>query len=164
MDTIDALLAELDAEAAITRRVLAAVPAERADWRPHPRSMSAGELARHVVGVLDWLVVTIGQDEFDLGSAVPPSLAGAHAEPTAAWEAALPVARAALAVCAAERLESPWTLKKDGQVLFTLPRFVVLRTFVFSHLVHHRGQLTVYLRMLGASVPAVYGPSADERF
>ncbi|MGE3175114.1 MAG: DinB family protein [Planctomycetota bacterium] len=161
----DPILAELDRELATTRAVLAAVPAARADFRPHPKSWSAGELATHVVNLLRWLELTLTTRRFDLAPPDAPAPKSppftTMAETLRRFDAEAPAARGALAIASDADLELSWTLQHGGRTLTTMPRLACLRTFVLNHLIHHRGQLTVYLRLLDAAVPEVYGPTAD---
>ena len=162
----DVLLPEFDHEMATTRTLLAAVPEERADWRPHPKSMSLGHLAKHLANMPLWMSITLEQDEFDANPAVSANIPREFTTRAALLEefdAQLRKARASLEVTADERMMRPWSLKNGGAVQFTLPRAAVVRTFVLSHMIHHRGQLSVYLRLLDVPVPGVYGPSADTK-
>lgn len=166
MPIADEFLPEFDHEIATARRVIARVPDAKLGWRPHPRSWTARELATHVAQLPVWAVLTMEQDELDLAS---PAMAAFRAPTldTAAEIAALldgnaAKAKAAIAASSDARLREKWTLKKPDGSTRTLPRWRVLRSFVLSHLIHHRGALTVYLRLLDAPVPSVYGPTADE--
>jgi uncharacterized damage-inducible protein DinB len=145
---LDQCLSELDREVGVTRRVLARVPDDRLTWGPHPRSMTLGRLATHVASLPGWLPQILNEESFDL-SALPVA-------PTVAE------ARRALRDSTDARLAGTWTLRKDGEVVLTLPRIVALRTEGLYHLTHHRGQLTVYLRLLDIPIPPIYGPTADE--
>ena len=162
----DALLPEFDQESATTRKVLERIPADKLDWKPHEKSMSLAELGSHQNSLLEWMVVAINQDSFDVappdGAPYRMPVAASVAELLARYDQGVVVARAALAAAGDEQLLQPWSLLQGGQVLFTMPRVVVLRSFVFNHAVHHRGQLSVYLRLNDVPVPAIYGPSADE--
>jgi uncharacterized damage-inducible protein DinB len=159
-----ALLPEFDQEMAVTRRCLQAVP-DDLQWRPHPTAMSTLELAGFLALLPSWLTITIGKDELDLepaeGQPPMPDLKK-PADIVAFFDANVVAARAALASVPDAAMAAPWKLLRAGKTLATWPRGVVVRSFCLSHLVHHRGQLTVYLRMSGARVPAIYGPSADE--
>ena len=161
----DALLPELDQELDTTRRILAVVPESKTSFRPHPKSWTLGELALHVVNLLTWLPMTLETTELDLsppgGPAFKPPTFESAARVRALFEENARAARAALAAAADAQLQVPWTLKRGGQALFTLPRGACLRSFVLNHLIHHRGQLTVYLRLVDVPLPPVYGPTAD---
>jgi uncharacterized damage-inducible protein DinB len=163
----DALLPEFDQEMATTRALLAAVPADRADWKPHAKSMSLGQLAEHLANMPQWMLITLDQDSFDLN---PPGGSGFQqrgfegtAKLLTEFDAGLGQARAALERVTDEQFMRPWSLKNGGVVQMTFPRAVVVRTFVLSHMIHHRGQLSVYLRLLDVPVPGVYGPTADTK-
>ena len=157
------LLGEFDHEMAGTRRVLERVPLERFDWTPHARSFSLGKLANHLVNLLRWGAVTMTAVEFDLaGEGFPRQVSRTREELLAAFDAQLTETRAAIADAKDDAMLAPWTLRQGDKILFTLPRFGVLRNMVFNHNVHHRGQMTVYLRLLDIPIPGLYGPSADE--
>jgi uncharacterized damage-inducible protein DinB len=158
------LLAALDEEVARTRPLLERVPAARLDWRPHPRSRTAGELALHLARIPGWTATLLARDGYDLaGDDAPPGDDRASREEILAlFEANAARARAALAACPGARLGEPWELRRDGQVRRAMTRGTALRVFLLDHLVHHRAQLGVYLRLLDVPVPALYGSSADE--
>ena len=157
-------LADLEREAKGTRRALERVPSGRADWKPHEKSMELGRLATLVSGMPGWIDMIIRLDELDIapgdGSARPPVLATA-AELVEAHDRALARGREALAGTTDEHLMTNWKLLVKGKVVSESPRHIVIRDSI-GHLAHHRGQLTVYLRLLGEPVPAIYGPSADD--
>ncbi|MCC7032625.1 MAG: DinB family protein [Acidobacteria bacterium] len=160
----DTLLPEFDRETAVTRMLLERVPDGRFDWKPHPTSMTLGRLAAHLAELPHWVCITIAQDSFDVTTPRPEG-----DQPPATREAVLSLfdekaaaARSALAGRGDGELMAPWTLLQGKQALFTMPKVTVLRTFVFNHLVHHRGQLSVYLRMQGVPIPAIYGASGDQ--
>jgi uncharacterized damage-inducible protein DinB len=161
----DALLPELEQELATTRTVLAAVPEAHTGYRPHPKSMTLGELSLHVANVLTWLPLTLERTELDLQPATgpewPPPVFASAAATLARFEENARAARTALGAATDADLAVPWTLKKAGRELFTLPRAACVRSFVMNHLIHHRGQLTVYLRLCDVPLPPVYGPTAD---
>ena len=163
----DALLAEYDQEVANTRKTLERVPEGKFDWRPHPKSGTLIWLASHVANLTGWAKETLTQSELDLapGGKQPemPPPPKTTKELLAFLDKNVAGGRAALAAVTDEQMFQPWSLKRNGQVLMTLPRAAVLRSFVLNHLIHHRAQLTVYLRLLDVPVPALYGPSADER-
>lgn len=167
MTIAETLLPELDHEAGVTRRLLARVPEARHDWKPHPRSFSLGALAVHTANLPTWGRMTLETLVFDLDAPGTPPLDPAQFPTTASvlalFDDAASRFRAALASASDGELLVGWTLKKDGAPVFTMPRVSVLRTMVMNHGVHHRGQLSVYLRMLDVPVPSIYGPSADER-
>lgn len=162
MPLVDALLPEFDHEMTTTRKLLERVPDDRRDWKPHARSFSLGQLAEHVATIPSWGLVTLTQSEFDVGGSPPPQEMRARAELLAAFDKQVADTRAALAGRTDAELMAPWALKRNGQVIFSMPKAAVWRSFVVNHLVHHRGQLSVYLRLLDVPVPSIYGPSADE--
>lgn len=154
---------ELEQEAEATRRVLQRVPWERFEWRPHERSMSVGELALHVAHIPADFARILEANEVDFAEV---DFSGA--EPTAETDLArehresLEVARAWLAALDDGKAGATWSAKSHGQVLFAVPRLALVRSLMFNHLYHHRGQLCLYLRLLEVPVPPVYGPTADE--
>jgi uncharacterized damage-inducible protein DinB len=162
MSLVDALLPEFDHEMTTTRKVLERVPDDRLDWKPHQKSYSLGQLAQHVATIPMWGSVTVTQTELDLGQGRPPDPIPSRAQLLEAFDRNVATTRAALAGRTDGELMVPWTLKSSGHTIFSMPRASVWRGFVLSHLIHHRGQLSVYLRMLDVPVPAIYGPSADE--
>jgi uncharacterized damage-inducible protein DinB len=161
MKLTDLFVAQLDAEAARTDRTLRAVP-ERPDWKPHEKSMPLGRLAMLVAQMPSWLPMIIERDDLDLGgSNVDQRPLHTSAELVDAHDKAVADARRALSATTDELLMKPWRLLVSGRVVSEDPKSVVVRD-TFAHLAHHRGQLTVYLRLNGAPVPAIYGPSADD--
>jgi uncharacterized damage-inducible protein DinB len=167
MSFAEELLPEFDQEMGITRRVLERLPEEHFAWRPHEKSWTLAELATHVGNLASWIVHTLEREELDVAPVGQPplraTLVTSRAELLSAFDANVKAARAALLATDDARMRATWSLKAGGQALFTTPRRVVLRGFVMNHMVHHRAQLTVYLRLLDVPVPAVYGPSADEQ-
>lgn len=162
----DALLAEFDQEMPATRRVLAAVPEHRAGFRPHPKSFTIGELSLHVVGVLDWLSCILDRPGHDIagpGGGMPVRTFVSSAALLAAFDEGQAAARGSLAIASDRDLDTAWTLRAGGEWLFWRPRAQCVRSFAFNHLYHHRGQLTVYLRLCDVPVPEVYGPTADSQ-
>jgi len=163
MSLVGALLPEFDREMATTRTVLERVPEDRFDWKPHAKSFSLGALATHVATLPVWATETLTHPDIDLDpNQAPPSALPSRKELLAAFDTNVAAARAALVGKTDAELLATWSLKRGGRTLFTMPKTAVLRSFVLNHLVHHRGQLTVYLRLLDVPVPSVYGPSADE--
>src|SRR5262245_12441958 len=158
-----ALIAELDAETPATRRVLERVPADRFDWRPHPKSMSAGQLAQHVASIPGHIARIARTDGLDLAArpAEYPSCASREAL-LAAHDGAVASARELLAGLDDTRGNAIWRLTFGDREIFALPRVRVMRTMGLNHWYHHRGELVVYLRLLDVPVPIVYGRSADE--
>jgi uncharacterized damage-inducible protein DinB len=161
----DMFLAELDREAATTRRILERVPEGQTEWKPHPKSMQLGYLSTLVATMLGWIEMIVTSDEFDFappGVKREPVVFGTRQELIAALDEAVAKSRKALQGTTDEHLLTTWRLKAQGHVVTELPRHINIRDAVLGHLAHHRGQLTVYLRLNDAPVPALYGPSADE--
>jgi len=156
-------LAEFDKEMAGTRRALERVPEDRFSWAPHEKSMTLHKLASHLANVPTWISVTLQTEELDVSGPFEEPAPATTKELVAHFDEACTGARAALAAATQAELAAMWTMKAGDEVFFSMPRGVVLRSFVFNHMIHHRGQLTVYLRLLGVAVPALYGPSADEQ-
>lgn len=166
MQMTDLFLAELEREAAATRRVLERVPEGRNDWKPHEKSMPLGYLATLVATMPGWIDMMVNQDELDMRPAggvryKQPDLR-TRQELLDALDASLAKARTALASTTDEHLMTPWRFLVAGKVASEQPRHIMIRDAVFNHIAHHRGQLTVYLRLSDVPVPAIYGPSADE--
>ncbi len=155
------MLAEFDREMATTRRVLERVPTDKGTWKPHEKSFALGHLAQLVAGMPGWITMTIRDPSLDLKGG-----SGYSFQPTeslvAQFDKNVAEARAELGKVGDSAFDEPWSLKMGERVLSTEPRGVVVRTHI-NHLVHHRGQLTVYLRLLDVPVPSIYGPTADER-
>jgi uncharacterized damage-inducible protein DinB len=157
-----AMLPEFDHEMANTRKSLERVPVEKSAWKPHPKSMAMGELATHLATICHWAEAIVGQDSFDVASAPPTPQFKSKAELLAAFDQSAATARKAIEGASDEQLMKPWSLIAGGKPIFTMPRAGVLRSFIMSHIIHHRAQLGVYLRLNDVSVPSIYGPSADE--
>jgi uncharacterized damage-inducible protein DinB len=161
MTLIDTFLAQLEAEAARTGRALAVVP-DRPDWKPHERSMPLNRLARLVATMPSWVSLIVEKDDLDLsGANVEANPHQTSAQLVDAHNKAVADARRALMATNDERLMKPWRLRLGERVVSEDPKHVVIRD-TFAHLAHHRGQLTVYLRLNDVPVPAIYGPSADD--
>ena len=165
MPLIDALLPEFDREMGQTRKVLDRVPDGQFDWRPHPTSFTLGRLAEHLTEMPLWATTTMAQGGIDVLTPRPAEYQSPtnRAEVMAMFDANLRTARANVAGRSDGEFDAPWTLKAGGKDVFTMPKGSVMRSFVLNHMVHHRGQMTVYLRMLGVPIPSIYGPSGDER-
>lgn len=161
MKMTDLFLAELEREAAATRRTLERVPEGRYDWKPHEKSMKLGYLAELVARMPGWPVFMINQDELELTTYKQEPL-HTNAELVQALDQGVAAAREALTNTNDDHLLKTWKMLVGGKVVSEQPRHIALRDGVFNHLAHHRGQLTVYLRLNDAPVPAIYGPSADE--
>lgn len=156
---------DIEKELAITRRVLERLPEDKFDWKPHEKSMPLGTLGFHVVNLLNWQKMSFTNNGFDLASSPPPEKGGNlpnKEDLLKTFDENVEQLRAALIHVEEESLGEPWTLQHGGHEIFTSTRADVMRTFGISHMIHHRGQLTVYLRLLDVPVPSTYGPSADE--
>ena len=154
---------DLHHELATTRRLLERVSDEHFDWRPHEKSMDLGALVAHMVNLLAWIPMIAEEDHFDLTAEFPRDIPTDRDQVLAAWDAG--VARVTTVFDALEdtALLAPWTLRRGDQVIFTQPRLGVLRGMGIGHLIHHRGQLSVYFRQLDIPLPPIYGPTADEQ-
>ena len=164
MTFAESLLPEFDHEMKTTRSLLERVPDERAAWKPHGKSMSLGQLAIHVASLNRFAVSAIRDDEFDFLSPTAPKFPSweSTAQTLRTFDALRDEARAAIAGASDDALARPWTLRAGERVVMTMPRRVILRTLVMNHVVHHRGQLSVYLRLNDVPLPSIYGPTADE--
>jgi len=150
-------------EAANTRKILEKVPVDKNDWKPHQKSMSLGRLATHVAEVPGWVTKAMTTDELDFAKTeYKAHVAATNEELVGILDKNLQEGVAALENATDEDFEKMWTLRNGEQVYFTLPKKAVLRTFAYSHDIHHRAQLGVYLRLLDIPVPGMYGPTADE--
>lgn len=163
MTIAQSLLPEFDQEMAITRRVLERVPEDKLDYKPDPKSMNMARLAGHVAEMPGWASMTINMPELDFAKGdYKPTEMTSREQILAAFDKTVAESRAAIESASDEHLMQNWALKNNGQVLFEMPRIACLRGMVMNHTIHHRGQLSVYLRLAGAKVPSIYGPSADE--
>jgi uncharacterized damage-inducible protein DinB len=166
MTISETLLPEFDHEMANLRRTLERVPEDRPDFTPHPKSMTMAQLAAHVANLPLWASLGITQDEFDMApSGVPRPQAEAMTTRSAllaSFDARVSDARTHLMAADDASMMKMWTLKSGGHTVLTMPKVSVLRSFVMNHMIHHRAQLTVYLRMNEVPVPSLYGPSADD--
>jgi uncharacterized damage-inducible protein DinB len=162
----EAFLAELEQEAAATRRALERVPEDKLTWKPHEKSMTLSRLATHIAELPGWAEVILSQDEFDIAppGAPPftPQQLGSVAEILDLYDANVAKLRDLLGSTSDAAFRKPWKFLNGGEEVFTAPRVGVVRNILFNHAIHHRGQLSVFLRLAGAPVPATYGPSADE--
>ena len=164
MTIAESLLPEFDREMGLTRRLLERVPEGQFAWKPHEKSMTLGRLAEHLAELPQWATMTIKEGGIDMATRRP---ADYHSPDTPAgvlqmFDTNVRDARAALTGRTDAELAAPWTLRHQGKELFTMPKVAVLRGFVMNHLIHHRGQLSVYLRLQNVPLPSIYGPSADE--
>ena len=156
------LLPEFDQEFAATRKSLERVPEDRFDFKPHDKSWSLHELAAHCAEIPNWVPVTLNMDVFDLDEPYERTVPKTVEEMLTQFDSSVAAARALIEQASAEQMMETWQMKKGGEVALEMPKGAVLRSFIFSHNVHHRAQLGVYLRLLGVPVPGHYGPSADE--
>lgn len=166
MAIVDALLPEYDHELATTRRLLERVPEAQFGWKPHEKSMTLGQLANHIANLAFWLSMTMDAPSYDVSAGDKE----ARLDPPESRETLLKEfdekvskARASLARASDAEMMAPWALKSGGQEIFSMPRATAVRSFVFNHLIHHRGQLSVYLRLQNVPLPSIYGPTADEQ-
>ncbi|HLW54535.1 MAG TPA: DinB family protein [Candidatus Angelobacter sp.] len=157
-----ALLPEFDHEMATTRKVLERVPDDKLGWKPHDRSMTMGELATHLATISHWSEAIMGQDSFDVATAPPTPKLKSRQEILGAFDQSAATARKVIAGASDDKMMKTWSLVAGGKTVFSLPRVGVLRSFIMNHSIHHRGQLSVYLRLNNVPVPSIYGPSADE--
>jgi uncharacterized damage-inducible protein DinB len=165
MSIAQSFLPEFDHEMATTRTLLERVPADKAAWKPHPKSTGLGRLAMHIAELPQWVSGTLRQTELDVHPVDGPGFVATPFSSTPAllqtFDANAKAAREVLAATADPDFFVPWSLKNAGKVQFTMPRVAVLRGFVLNHIVHHRGQLSVYLRLNDVPLPSIYGPTAD---
>ena len=163
MPLVDHLLPEFDHEIATTRKLLERVPDDRLAWKPHVKSFSLGQLAQHVANIPHWGQITLAQSELDLAATPRMAELGSRAAILELFEDRVGGTRRALLGKTDGELMAPWSLKQGDHTVFTMPKATVWRSFVMNHLVHHRGQLSVYLRQQDVPLPSMYGPSADEQ-
>ncbi|MEP6914444.1 MAG: DinB family protein [Acidobacteriota bacterium] len=162
----DALLPEYDHEMGTTRRLLERTPEAELGWKPHEKSMTLGQLAGHIANIPRWAKAVTDGSGFDVATAgddVRPKTPASVTELLADFDRKVADARAGLAATDDPQMLEPWTLSQGDHEIFTMPRVSALRTFVLNHLIHHRGQLSVYLRLRNVAVPPIYGPTADEQ-
>lgn len=167
MSIAASILPEFDQEMAKTRTTLERVPEEKFSWKPHEKSFSFMQIANHIARLPEWGIATLSTESMDLdpekGEFVPPAPQESTEGILAAFDEGVTEFRAALEKITDEELMQPWTLLQAGQTLFSMPRIAVIRGMILNHIIHHRGQLTVYLRLNELPIPALYGPSADEQ-
>ena len=166
MSISQSLLPEYDQEMAATRKTLERVPEDKLTWKAHPKSGSIAWVAGHLSHLPGWATVAIKQDNLDLapGGVQPAPMPEPKSkkELLANFDKNVAEGRAALAAADDATLTRPWSLLRDGKVLMTIPKVACVRSYVLNHIIHHRAQLGVYLRLNNVAVPAIYGPSADE--
>jgi uncharacterized damage-inducible protein DinB len=160
------MLGEFDQEMQNTRKTLERCPDDKWNWKPHEKSGTVGWLAGHIATMPGWTAVTLTTDQLDYapvdGPAYQPPKTDNRKELLAVFDKNVAEARAALSTVSDQEMLKPWKLLAGGKEIFTMPRVACLRGMIFNHVIHHRAQLTVYFRLLGIPVPALYGPSADE--
>ena len=161
MTMSETLLPEYDQEIANTRQFLERIPAKDVAWKPHPKSAALGALAVHMATIPAWVAVTLTTTELDFSTVPPPPQFTTAEVLLASFDKFAAEGRAAIAGTSDADFAVPWSLKGGGQTYFTSPRAAVLRSFVMSHLIHHRAQLGVYLRLRDVPLPSCYGPTAD---
>lgn len=160
----DALIAELKSEAANTRRMLEKIPQDKFDWKTHDKSMTIGRLAAHIAEIPVWITRALQADTFDFATVpVVRNTYDCMHTLLKVFEERQAGALAALQDAEDEMLQAKFTIFRGEQVLYAMPRKVLTRNFAFNHVIHHRGQLSVYMRLLDVAVPGMYGPSADEK-
>lgn len=158
------LAAELTQEAISTRKMLERLPADKLAWKPHEKSMTTERLAGHIAEMLTWTGVTLGNDELDFSKFdYTPKVYTDSADLVADFDKNIAEAVEILNNTPNETFHENWTMRNGEQIYFTMPKIAVMRGFVLSHIIHHRGQLSVYMRLLDIPVPSIYGPSADEQ-
>ena len=162
MSIREGLLAEFDREMTVARTSLARIPEGTLDWRPHAKSMTMGQLATHLARLPRWTAMTFATDSIDLTPPAAPQSLETVPAILAEFDQHVAEARAALEQANEDAFLVPWTLKVNGHTVFTMPRIAVLRVMVMNHLIHHRAQLGVYLRLNDVALPSIYGPTADE--
>lgn len=160
MRTADSILAEVNQEAETTKRVLDCVPADKLSWKPHPKSFSLGQLALHIAEGPGMIIEAAMADSFEAPGFTQPEPRTSQ-EIQTAFSSSLEKVRSALGKVDDARLNAPWTLTRNGKVLMSMPRIGFVRSIMMNHIYHHRGQLSVYLRLLDVPLPSIYGPSAD---
>lgn len=163
MSLLDPIIAELQHEAATTRKLFERIPDEQFDWQPHQKSMSVKNLTNHLAQIYNWCGYIVNQDELDIATAqFERKMAGATQELLALFDENVANAVELLKQQDEQHVLKTWTFRNGEQIIFALPRMSVIRTMVLNHGIHHRGQLSVYLRLLNIPLPSIYGPTADE--
>jgi uncharacterized damage-inducible protein DinB len=164
MSLLSSMKAELEHEAIATRKVLERVPMDKLSWKPHERSMSLGSLAKHVAELPSLMTMGMTKNEWEVSESKPTAMPSTAQGLVELFDKHVKEASESMTrENEAEYLGQPWSMRNKEQIFFTIPRFAVLRNMGMNHLIHHRAQLQVYLRMLDIPVPGIYGPSADER-
>lgn len=166
MSIAQALLPEFDHEMANTRVCLSRIPDDKLDWKAHEKSLDLRSITTHLANMPKWTVLTMGESSFDMEPEGEDPITEEPIDSVAGalemFDANVAAARAAIANASDEEMLTSWSLLKAGEEMITMPRIAVLRSFIMNHMIHHRGQVTVYLRLNDIPVPAIYGRSADE--
>jgi uncharacterized damage-inducible protein DinB len=163
MSIAQSMLGEFDHEMASTRKTLERIPVAKLEYKPDPKSMSLGQLAGHITEMVGWGTMTLTTDSLDMNPGDhKPFIPTSEHQLLSEFDKNLHTLRATLAGMKDEDMMKTWSLRIGGNVLFSMPRVGVMRTMIMNHIIHHRAQLTVYYRLNGVPVPALYGPSADE--
>jgi uncharacterized damage-inducible protein DinB len=157
----DSFLPEFDHEMKTTRSLLERVPFDNAAWKPHTKSTGLGDLASHIANLAGFGDMIVNNDERNFGGGERPKVFDNTSDLLAAFDAGVARSRTAIQGLADDKLGSPWTLRAGDHVIFTMPRAAVLRSMLMNHIIHHRGQLSVYLRLNDVPLPSIYGPTAD---
>jgi uncharacterized damage-inducible protein DinB len=164
MSIRESLLPDFDQEMAATRKVLERVPDASLSWRPHEKSFSLAGLATHIASIPHWGEAILERDAYDLaGTGSPKPEQPTLADVLRVFDSHVAAVRRRLIECSDGELNAPWELRNGAQMLMVMPRLTAFRRFLLHHIIHHRGQLTVYLRLQNVALPPVYGPTADER-
>jgi uncharacterized damage-inducible protein DinB len=162
MTIAESLVAKFDRETMITRRLIERIPLEKLDWRPHPKSTTMSGLGRHLAHMIAWAPVALTTAEFDVSARQPMPATTSVDDILAIYDANVAATRSLIRDKTDDELTSEWVLTAGGRQLIRLTKAEVISSMVLHHLIHHRGQLSVYLRLNDVPVPAIYGPSADE--
>jgi uncharacterized damage-inducible protein DinB len=163
MTVKDTFLPDFDHEMAVTRRVLERVPEALLGWKPHEKSFALGGLAAHIAQIPHWGEAILDRDSYDVAQPGRPAPESSAADVLATFDGHVSTVRRRLIERSDAELMAPWTLRRGTQTLMLMPRIVALRSFLIHHIIHHRGQLTVYLRLQDVPVPPLYGSTADEK-
>lgn len=163
MTLSQAILAEFENEAGSTRKILERIPDGKLSWKPHEKSMTLGRLAGHIAELPAWIVSTVELDSLTVEPGDYKAFAAdSQPELLGTFDKYVSEARRAIKTVTDDHLQKVWTLTIQGRQVFSMPRHAVLQSFLLNHMIHHRGQLSVYLRLLDVTVPGMYGSSADE--
>lgn len=161
MTISEMLLPEFDQEMANTRKMLECVPDDKLDWKPHAKSMTMGQLASHVADMTEWAPMVVNREKLEMTPDMKPFMAANRAELLEKFDNGAAGARKAIEGATDDELAKIWSVSYQGQEIFSAPRSTVLRSMVMNHIIHHRAQLSVYLRLNDVPIPGMYGPSAD---